>query len=155
MVVGTVPYENYPTFEEWDKMFEGYCGMGSPGSDRYYSELPVWAGGNVYLNGAVPMSKEKDALVIPGKKAYIRYAKKDGKPGIDTNLYEFLPRGTCRVINTDDIAPAFEPEEKYENPDGSPIVFDTDFTGQKRGTKADAGPFADGSKDAEKPLLNW
>ncbi len=155
VVVGTVPYENYPTFEEWDKLFEGYCGMGSPASDRYYTELPVWAGGNVYLNGAVPMSKETDACVVTGKKAYIRYAEKDGKPGIDTNLYEFLPATKSRLLSTDDIAPAFEPEEKYENPDGSPIVFDTDFFGKKRGGSVLPGAFADGSADAGKPLLNW
>ena len=160
VVVGTVPYEHYPTFEEWDKMFEGYCGMGSLTTDRYYSELPVWAGGNVYMNGATPMSKEKDALVVSGKedggkKVFIRYAEKDGKPAIETDLYSVLPRGTCAVIKTDDIRMAFEPEEKYENPDGSPIVFDSDFTGRKRGEKTDAGPFANGTEDAEKPLLSW
>ncbi len=154
VVVGTVPYENYPTFEEWDKLFEGYCGMGSPASDRYYTELPVWAGGNVYLNGAVPMSKETDACVVLGKKAYIRYAEKDGKPGIDTNLYEFLPATKSRLVSTDDIAPAFEPEEKYENQDGSAIVFDTDFFGKKRSGAVQPGAFADGAADAGKPLLN-
>ena len=155
VVVGTVPYEKYPTFEEWDKMFEGYCGMASPASDRYYMELPVWAGGNVYFNGATPMRKETDACVVRGKKAYIRYAEKDGKPGIDTNLYEFLPAAKSRLVSTDDIAPAFEPEEKYENPDGSAIVFDTDFFGKKRSGAVQPGAFADGAADSQKPLLNW
>ena len=155
VVVGTVPYEKYPTFEEWDKMFEGYCGMASPASDRYYMELPVWAGGNVYFNGAAPMKKETDACIVRGKKVYIRYAEKDGKPCIETNLYECMPEMKCNLMKTDDIAPAFEPEEKYENPDGSPIVFDTDFFGKKRSVTVQPGAFADGSADAEKPLLNW
>ena len=30
VAVGTFPYNGYPTFQEWDKLFEGYCGMGSP-----------------------------------------------------------------------------------------------------------------------------
>ena len=44
---------------------------------------------------------------------------------------------------------AFEPEEKYENPDGTPIIFDTDFLGKKRGSQPIAGPFAAGSEIKE------
>jgi len=58
LVCGTSPYENYPTWEEYEKQFEGYCGMGSAPSDRYYNPLPVWAEGNVYFNGAKAMFKE-------------------------------------------------------------------------------------------------
>lgn len=58
--VGTKPYDEYPTYEEWDAMFEGYCGMGSPQSDRYYMHLPVRTGGNHFFNGASPCRKEKD-----------------------------------------------------------------------------------------------
>ena len=38
---------------------------------------------------------------------------------------------------------AFEPEEMYEQPDGSPITFDTDFFGEKMQGKVVPGPFAD------------
>jgi len=39
---------------------------------------------------------------------------------------------------------AFEPEEKYENPDGSPITFDTDYFGKKRAASGVLpGPFAE------------
>ena len=36
---------------------------------------------------------------------------------------------------------AFEPEEKYEQPDGSPIVMDTAFFGRSRGSQPLPGPF--------------
>ena len=143
VLAGTFKFNKYPTFEEWDKQFEGYCGMGSPASDRYYTELPVWAGGNVYFNGAKPMDKEKDAIVDNKNQIQIKFVEKDGKPAIQTNLYDFLPACQCKLIKTDDIAMAFEPEEKYENPDGSPITFDTDLLGQKRGSSPIPGPFAD------------
>ena len=46
-----------------------------------------------------------------------------------------------------------ENEENYENPDGSPITFDTDFFGNKRaGSKVLAGPFAEPG-DAKNPLF--
>ena len=158
-IVGTVPYTKYPTFDEWKAMFEGYCGMGSVTTDRYYSELPVWAGGNLYFNGAKPMEKETDAYVNLEEKVEIDYEEKDGKFCLKTNLYELISQGKipaeavkCNLMKTEDIAPAFEPEESYENPDGSPITFDTDFFGKKRGSTVIAGPFADGSEIKE-PLF--
>lgn len=149
---GTFKFEDYPTFDEWNAKFEGYCGMGSETTDRYYSKLPVWAGGNVYFNGAKPMSKEKDAIVDSKNKVEIGWEEKGGKIMLKTNLYDFLPEGNCKLMHTDDIMMAFEPEEKYENPDGTPITFDTDFAGKKRGKSPISGPFADG-KEISNPLF--
>jgi hypothetical protein len=153
IIAGTFKYDSYPTYKEWEKLFEGYCGMGSQTTDRYYTELPVWAEGNVYFNGAKPMKKEKDAIICKGDKVTIGYEEKDGKIFLKTNLYEFLPRKRCKLMHTDDIMMAFEPEEKYENPDGTPITFDTDFIGVKRTSAPIAGPFADGF-EITKPLFN-
>ncbi len=149
-VTGTCPYERYPSFDEWKAGFEGYCGMGSQTTDRYYSELPVWAQGNVFLNGAKPMSKEKPAYVDSVNKVEIGYEEKNGKIWLKTNLYDLISEKKipanafeCKLMKTEDIPPAFEPEQNYENPDGSPIVFDTDFFGKKRDSgKLIAGPFA-------------
>ena len=152
IIAGTFKYDDYPTFEEWKKMFEGYCGMGSAPSDRYYTKLPVWAGGNAYFNGAKPMKKEKDAKVDTRHKITIACEQKDGKICLKTNLYDFMPKTKCRLLHTDDIMMAFEPEQKYENPDGSPITFDTDLLGKKRRGTIIAGPFAD-AKDVQKTLF--
>ena len=149
IVAGTIPFDAYPTFDEWNSLFEGYCGMGSEATNRYYSKLPVWAGGNFYFNGAKPMKKETDACVDLKNHVEIKLEEKNGKVTLKTNLYDFLPKGTCRLLKTDDIMMAFEPEEKYENPDGSPIVFDTDLIGKKRGSSPIAGPFVDGSEVKE------
>lgn len=139
---GTFVYEKYPTFEEWKAQFEGYCGMGSMTTDRYYSELPVWAGGNVYFNGAKPMSKEKDAYVDNTNKVEISCVEKRGKIYLKTNVYDYLPKSNVKLMHTDDIMMAFEPEEKYENPDGTPITFDTDLLGNKREKNVIPGCFA-------------
>lgn len=45
------------------------------------------------------------------------------------------------IVSTKTLGMAFEPEQKYENPDGSPIVFNQDFFGNHRGTHTWAGPF--------------
>ena len=133
--------------------------MGSVTTDRYYSELPVWAEGNVYLNGAKPMKKEKTLFCDNKNKVTIGVEEKEGKIYLKTNLYDLLKNGSipeadakCKLLKTDDIEMAFEPEEKYENPDGSPITFDTDFFGKKRGSSPVAGAFSDG-EELKNPLF--
>lgn len=140
---GTFPYDNYKSLEEWKKLFEGYCGMGSPASDRYYTSLPVWAKGNVYFNGARPMKKENDAFVDNKNKIYFDWqCDSQGKISFKTNLNDFIKEIKCPLLKTDDIPMAFESEEKYENPDSSPITFDQDYFGKKRDGIVKPGPFA-------------
>ena len=138
--VGTFKYNGYPTFEEWDKQFEGYCGMGSEPSDRYYSHLPVWSEGNVYFGGAQPWDKEKDAKVVP-EKVTLNLREEDGKYTLETNLYELLPEVKAPAVSTELLGAAFEPEEKFENPDGTPIVFNQDYFGCHRAINPMPGPF--------------
>ena len=108
--------------------------------------------GNLYFNGASPMNKE-NAYVDLNSKVEIGYEEKDGKITLKTNVYDFISSQKCKLMKTEDIAPAFEPEQNYENPDGTPITFDTDFFGKKRsGNQVIAGPFADG-KDANCTLF--
>ncbi len=140
IIAGTYTFDFCPTQEEWEKEFEGYCGMGSAPSDRYYMPLPVWAGGNVYFNGAVPMKKEKDAIKIDGKATF-SLTEKDGKYTFKTNVYDLLPKSSAATICTDTLGMAFEPEMKYENPDGSPIIFNVDFFDNPRGVNPVQGPF--------------
>ncbi len=153
ILVGSFVYDKFPTFDEWNKQFEGYCGQGSVTTDKYYSELPVWAGGNVYMNGARPMSKvkEPDAVVIDsGVSAKLELAVDEKADGFEfkTNLYDVIKSSgaalSCRLMHTDDIMMAFEPEQKYENPDGSPITFDEDRLGIKRDVSGVIpGPFVE------------
>ena len=141
LICGTIPFEDYPSYEEYAAQFQGYCGMGSPASNRYYDKLPVWAGGNLYFNGAKPMSKEKDAYVDVDRKATFTLGDESTGYKFETNVYDFMPEKDTDLIDTDYLGIAFEPEEAFENPDGSPIVFDTDYYGKKR-DKVIAGPFA-------------
>jgi hypothetical protein len=66
--------------------------------------------------------------------------KKDGHGWrLDSNLKDYLPQ--ARMITSDTLGMAFEPEQRFEGPDGEDIVFDTDFYGKKRPEKPVAGPF--------------
>ena len=55
------------------------------------------------------------------------------------------------MISTESLGEAFEPQQKFENPDGTPITFNVDYLGGHRGAYVIPGPFASG-EDAGKKL---
>ena len=139
LVCGTVSYTGYKTQAQWESCFEGYCGEGcGVNRDRYYMPLPVWMGGNVYFNGAKPADVDKDAVVDNQHHITLELKEENGKVRLESNFQEFLP--AAQLITSDTLGMAFEPEERFETPDGETIVFDTTFDGNKR-TNIVAGPF--------------
>ena len=79
-----------------------------------------------------------------GDGAYARLAERDGRLYLDTNVYDLLEGWSTDIIDSDTLGEAFEPEQRFENPDGSAIFFDTDYLGNHRALSAMPGPFADG-----------
>ncbi len=145
LFTGTFPYENYPTWKEYEKQFEGYCGMGSAPSDRYYNPLPVWAEGNAYFNGAKAMLKE-NAVIDHEHAITISIEERNGKYAIKTNLKDYVEKlKAATLISTETLGMAFEPEQKFENPDGTSIVFNEDYFGNSCGLNPIAGPFSEKS----------
>ena len=67
---------------------------------------------------------------------------KDGKTYIEANVYDYLGDFRDGIITSDILGCAFEPEQRFENPDGTEIIFDRDYFGDHRGTDALPGPFA-------------
>lgn len=152
LIAGTWMYDDgYQLYEEWIKEFDGYCGMGSEPSDRYYIHLPVWSSGNIYLNGAKAWKKETHCVADAEHTVSLALEEKDGAWTLQTNLYDILPELTVGTVSTQTLGMAFEPEQRFENPDGTPIVFDTDYFGNHRGAMPLAGPFAS-AQEAKREL---
>ena len=142
--VGTHVYNGFETFEEWNRSFEGYCGHGSPTTDRYYKHLPVWMHGNAYFNGALAWEKENDAYVDSSHKITLAVTEKEAGSNVwefTTNLREYLPVVSEEPVSTETLGMAFEPEQLFEAPDGSAIVFDVSYDGERRKGSVKAGPF--------------
>ena len=141
VVNGLHVFDFCPTQEEWLREFEGYCGMGSPPKDRYYIPLPLWTEGNVYLNGARPWGKEA-ASACPAGRFGFRLTERDGKLLLESDLGKALAGIAAKPVCTASLEPAFEPEQPFEAPDGSPIAFDRDYLGALRSSAPLPGPFA-------------
>ncbi len=157
-VTGTKPFDGYPTQEEYLAQFfrEGDSGA-KEDRNKYYNKLPVYSGGNVYFNGAQPWDKEQNSVVDEQHVVSWKVVEQDGAYRLETNLGELLPEcaaGTGYlpgVISTELLGEAFEPEQKFENPDGTEIIFDRDYHDSARNVHPLAGPFA-GREDYGKVL---
>lgn len=168
-VCGTHPYDGYPTAEEYFKRFrpspvniwELIGGNADPAkkadpaaiqaamamfsSDRYYDHLPVYTRGNVYFNGAKPCDTEAGFMEDNAHNIELALEEKDGCYTLKTNLYGHMPRFQTPFVSTALLGEAFEPEQPFENPDGSPIFFNRDFFGVHRTVNPLPGPFENAS----------
>ena len=138
-VVGTAPFDIFPTYDEWIShfMMDREPDMG-PLAKYHFGHLPVWVGGNAYFNGATVCKHETDNFI---GKAKAKINLKSGK--LKTNLVELLGDYKTGVITTAILGAAFEPEQKFENRDGTDIIFNEDFFGNHRGAHTIPGPFAE------------
>lgn len=140
--VGTRVFDEYPTYEEWISWFE----MDKPANmgelaQYHFSHLPVWVNGNAYFNGAKPCKNEKSNLVDETNKVTVELVEKDGHYYLKTNVYDLLGDFKDGIITSDILGYAFEPEQRFENPDGTAITFNEDYLGEHRGLSAVPGPF--------------
>ncbi|SEF76339.1 Right handed beta helix region [Eubacterium ruminantium] len=152
-VVGTAPFDTFPSYEEWFVPFDrsNDLDMGKIG-DAHFGHLPVWIDGNAYFNGSTVSKHEKNGF-ISDKEAFIELLSSEaGKYTIKTNVFELLRDFKRSVITTDTLGKAFEPEQRFENPDGTDIIFDKDYFGNHRGLTSIPGPFAEGSGEVEIPV---
>ena len=151
-VVGTDVFDEYPTYEEWIKWFE----MDKPAdmgklAQYHFAHLPVWVNGNAYFNGARACKHEKTNLVDNKNTVKVELVEMDGKYSLKTDVYELLGEFKNGIITSDILGYAFEPEQRFENPDGTAITFNEDYLGEHRGLSTIPGPFASGH-DANKQL---
>jgi len=156
-MVGTWTFDEYPNYDEWIAQFD----FTKPADmnklePAHFGHLPVWSEGNVYLGGAKAWKKEVNALTVENSPCDVKVelVERDGKIYLDTNVYEFIDGFTGRMINTEVLGQAFEPEQYFENPDGTSIQFDSDYFGEHRGSNVIPGPFANAAASVLMPDVN-
>ena len=142
--VGTAPFDIFPTEEEWSAPFSLEKKADMKGlAEAHFGHLPAWVGGNAYFNGATVSRHEHSGFTGEGE-AEIALEEKDGRMVLKTNVYDMLGAFRAGIVTTDSLGKAFEPEQRFEHPDGTPIIFNSDYFGAHRGEAALPGPFAEG-----------
>ncbi|MDO5144557.1 MAG: right-handed parallel beta-helix repeat-containing protein [bacterium] len=141
--VGTDCWDEYPTYEEWIAHFDMDQKRPDMGklATWHFDHLPVWVEGNAYFDGAKACRKEKHNYVDTEHPISVELLEEDGHYRLKTNLYQYLEGMEDRIITSDILGCAFEPEQRFEMPDGSAITFNEDYFGDHRALTALPGPF--------------
>lgn len=156
------PYEG----EVWtaripNGLFGGYNPYTTLVSGDWFIAFMTAHTGDVYLNGrsmyeVTELEKVKSPEIsaaswAPEFSVYTWCTEQDAEKdetllyanfhGLKTNLYELLPKLDTPMVSTELLGEAFEPEQRFEGPDGEAIVFDSDYFGEHRGIRPVPGPF--------------
>ncbi|MCL2864492.1 MAG: right-handed parallel beta-helix repeat-containing protein [Lachnospiraceae bacterium] len=115
---------------------------------------PVYINHNAYLKGAKAYDKEETkfiSAVDPGFKV----VKENGQTFVELSIEKGVLDLETRIVETADLEDVRIVEAAFENPDGSPIVFDVDYTGAKRTeVTVNVGPFA-GLVEGKNKIKVW
>ena len=114
---------------------------------------PVYIRGNAYLKGAKPYGREENTHVSDMDPA-VRIVETDGKTYLELNVEKEMLEIPTEIYNSEKLGMPRITEAAYENPDGTPIVFDTDYLDQSRNGQPAAGPI-EGLKEAMNRILVW
>ncbi|MBC5711999.1 DUF1565 domain-containing protein [Hungatella sp. L12] len=114
---------------------------------------PVYIRGNAYLKGAKPYGREENMHVSDMDPA-VRIVETDGKTYLELNVEKEMLEIPTEIYNSEKLGMPRITEAAYENPDGTPIVFDTDYLDQSRSGQPAAGPI-EGLKEGMNRILVW
>jgi hypothetical protein len=112
---------------------------------------PVWINGNIYYNKAVPYKDEARKIRNAGFKPVLEITSEGNSVYLNFSLDDKGTDVKTELVTTALLGKAKMPREGFENPDGTPIVMDTDYSGNKRSeTNPSPGPFENPGKGLTK-----
>lgn len=142
----------------FNNIFIGSGAESQPGKKSKYgtgiyndAKYPVFMGGNIYYQGAVPCIKEGKTVNSSSFNPNLMLEEKETgvylKISLDESYYSF--RG--QLVTSDLLNKTRVTKSVFDNPDGTSLILDKDYFGHTRsGGNAYAGPFV----DLEKGELN-
>ena len=103
-------------------------------------EQPVYVSGNAYLNGAEGYKREKESLTDTAFDPGVKIVEKGDEVYLEMNAEQSMLDIPTETVCTGTLGTARIVDAIYDDPDGNPITFDTDYTGAHRSEKPVAGP---------------
>lgn len=140
------PFDIFPTYEEWISHFQmgQEPDMGALAT-YHFGHLPCgWRATPISTARRCAMH-EQHHLIDTENKVQVALVEENGKTVLKTNVYELLKGFKAGILCSETLGKAFEPEQRFENPDGTDITFNTDYFHQHReGCSTLPGPLAEG-----------
>jgi alpha-N-arabinofuranosidase len=131
-------------FTQGDERYYNNLLIGFKGFSIYSKkDLIIQASGNVFLAGAKPSMYDNEALIDESFNPQIELKEKPDGWWLSMSADpSWTTKQKWDLVSTDILGRAKVPDQAYENPDGSPIRFDTDYFGENRNSEnPSTGPF--------------
>lgn len=138
-VCGTKDYNGSP--ESMEEYKERLAAEGN-GDNEIFENVkdPVYINNNAYFRGAEAYDKEA-VKVISNFDPKLKVIEEDGSVYLEFEVNQELFDMKSRILETKDLGLTRITEGAFENPDGSSIIFNTDYNGEIRNNDAAIGPF--------------
>lgn len=137
-ICGTSDYDGSPrSLEEYT---EKVIGLGNGDLEVFEKvKQPVYINNNAYLKGAKAYEEEKEK-VESGYDPQVKIVEEDGKVYLEMTVDKALADRKGVILQTKDLGMTRITECAFENPDGSEILFDTDYNDNLRTKDTVIGP---------------
>jgi len=117
------------------------------------AKYPMLVDGNIYYGQNLPFEGEKNKVVLPDFDPELKIEDNGGELFISFTVKGF-DRIQTEMVTTARLGKAKFPKQAYEQPCGTPIIFDYDFLGIKRSEHPTPGPF-EFQKEGKTRLTIW
>ena len=118
------------------------------------AKLPVWISGNIYYNRALPSNKDRIKVERPDFKPDFKINEVGNQVFLILRLEDIPSDLKTSLITTELLGKAKMANEGFENPDGTPLKIDSDYSGNSRSANPMAGPF-EFVKSGEQTIKIW
>lgn len=137
-ICGTSDYDGSPrSLEEYT---EKVIGLGNGDLEVFEKvKQPVYINNNAYLKGAKAYKGEKEKIVS-SYDPQVKIVEEDGKVYLEITVDKVLADRKGVILQTKDLGMTRITECAFENPDGSEILFDTDYNDNLRTKDTVIGP---------------
>ena len=134
---GLAIYDECPSCEE-TRFFEPFHTVDEFATMR----LPMHCGSNLYFHDAKPYKKETGSLTVPSLSPQVSLIEDEKALYLKFDFGNYPSSVSAVTVTTGLLGIAFEPELPYENPDGTPLCIESDFSGALRPLgSSQIGPF--------------
>jgi hypothetical protein len=111
------------------------------------AKLPVWINGNIYYNLAIPSKVDVNYHQNTNFKPEVKIEEEGNDVFLTISLDDKFTGLKNQFITTTMLGKAKLPKEAFENPDGTPLMINTDYLGNKRSeSNPSSGPFENPGK---------
>lgn len=151
---GTAHYNGCPTsMEEYTENIVNSI-KGDEDENLYVmNEQPVFINGNCYLNKAEAFDKEQTNYCCECSPE-INIYEEQGNIWMDIKMEKEALELSTKIVSSQELGLSKASDCEYETPEGTPIVFDIDYAGEKRECNPVPGPIQ-GLKPGMNKILLW